>query len=183
MRGGWQDGPVIRTAHTADVDARTLAAARALLYEVFDHMTEHDWEHSLGGVHALAFDGDTLVGHASVVQRRLLHGGRALRTGYIEGVAVRADQRRHGHGAAMMDALERVVRAAYDLGALAATDEAAEFYAERGWRQWQGPSSALTPQGIRRTQDDDGGIYVLPVALPLDLDGELTCDWRDGDVW
>ena len=174
---------MIRTAHTADVDATTLAAARALLYEVFGDMTEHDWEHSLGGVHALAFDGDTLVGHASVVQRRLLHGGRALRTGYIEGVAVRADQRRHGHGAAMMDALERVVRAAYDLGALGATDEGAEFYARRGWRLWQGPSSALTPHGTRRTEDDDGGIYVLPGAIPLDLDGELTCDWRDGDVW
>ena len=114
----------VRTAHTADLDAATLTAARALLYEVFqDDMTEHDWEHSLGGVHALAWDGDELVGHAAVVQRRLLHGGRALRTGYIEGVVVRADRRRRGHAAAMMDALERVVRGAYDLGALGATDE------------------------------------------------------------
>jgi hypothetical protein len=24
---------------------------------------------------------------------------------------------------------------------------------------------------------------VLPVAMELDLTGELTCDWRDGDVW
>ena len=128
-------------------------------------MTEHDWEHSLGGMHALAFDGDTLVGHAAVVQRRLLHGGRALRAGYVEGVAVRADQRRRGHGAAMMDALERVIRGAYDLGALGATDEAAALYVARGWRQWQGPSSALTPDGIRRTDDDDGGIYVLPGAV------------------
>ena len=183
MPGGWQDAPVIRTAHTADVDVTTLAAARALLYEAFDDLSEHDWEHSLGGVHALAFDGDTLVGHASVVQRRLLHGGRAPRTGYVEGVAVRADQRRRGHGAAMMEALERVIRGAYDLGALAATDEAAALYAGRGWQQWRGPSSALTPDGVRRTADDDGGIYVLPGAVPLDLDGELTCDWRDGDVW
>ena len=87
-------------------------------------MTEHDWEHSLGGVHAIAWDGDELVGHAAVVQRRLLHGGRALRAGYVEGVGVRADHRRQGHAAAMMDALERVVRGAYDLGALGATDEA-----------------------------------------------------------
>ena len=174
---------MIRSAHTADLDLPTLAAARALLYEAFDDMTEDDWEHSLGGVHALAFEGDTLVGHAAVVQRRLLHGGRALRTGYVEGVAVRADQRRRGHGGAMMDALERVVRGAYDLGALGATDEAAALYARRGWRQWQGPSWALTPQGIRRTADDDGGIYVLEGAVALDLDGELTCDWRDGDVW
>jgi aminoglycoside 2'-N-acetyltransferase I len=173
----------VQTAHTADLEPATLAAARALLYDVFDDMTEHDWEHSLGGVHAMAWEDDELVGHAAVVQRRLLHGGRALRTGYVEGVAVRADQRRRGLGAAMMDALERVIRGAYDLGALGATDEAAALYAGRGWRQWQGPSSALTPEGIRRTDDDDGGIYVLPGAVPLDLDGELTCDWRDGDVW
>jgi aminoglycoside 2'-N-acetyltransferase I len=175
--------PPVRTAHTADLDTATLAAARALLYDAFDDMTEEDWEHSLGGVHALAFDGDSLVGHASVVQRRLLHGGRALRAGYVEGVAVRADQRRRGHGAAMMDALERVIRGAYDLGALGTTDEAVALYAGRGWQQWQGPSSALTPDGIRRTEDDDGGIYVLPGTVALDLGGELTCDWRDGDVW
>ena len=173
----------IQTAHTADVDAATLAAARALLYDVFDDMTEHDWEHSLGGVHAFAFDGDTLVGHAAVVQRRLLHGGRALRTGYVEGVGVRADQRGRGHGGAMMDALERVVRGAYDLGALGATDEAAAFYAARGWEQWRGPGSALTPDGI--TTHRGGGRRDLRAAGRgrLDLDGELTCDWRDGDVW
>ena len=175
--------PPVRTAHTADLDAATLTAARALLYEVFDDMSEHDWEHCLGGVHALAFDGDTVVAHAAVVQRRLLHAGRALRTGYVEGVAVRSDQRRRGHGAALMAALERVIRGAYDVGALGATDQAVALYVARGWTRWRGPSSALTPEGIRRTEDDDGGIYVLPGAVPLDLDGELTCDWRDGDVW
>ena len=173
----------VQTAHTSEVDPLVLAAARSLLYEVFDDMTEHDWEHSLGGVHALAWEGDDLVGHAAVIQRRLMHGGRALRAGYVEGVAVRASCRRQGHGAAMMEALERVVRAAYDLGALGATDLAADFYAARGWSLWQGPTSALTPAGVERTADDDGGVYVLPAAVPLDLAGELTCDWRDGDVW
>jgi aminoglycoside 2'-N-acetyltransferase I len=173
----------VHLAHTADLDDATLAAARTLLYDVFDKMTEHNWEHALGGMHALVWEGTDLVGHASVIQRRLLHGGRALRTGYVEGVAVRADRRRRGHGAAMMAALETVVRGAYDLGAMGATDEGASLYAARGWTLWQGPSSALTPAGIRRTRDDDGCIYVLPVDVQLDLLGELTCDWRDGDLW
>jgi aminoglycoside 2'-N-acetyltransferase I len=174
----------VRTAHTADLDVSTLEAARALLDRVFDgEMTDHDWEHTLGGVHALAWDGGELIGHAAVVQRRLLHGGRALRTGYVEGVGVRADRRRRGHGGALMGALERVVRDAYDLGALGATDEAADFYAARDWRLWRGPTSVLTPDGIARTEEDDGCIYVLPVAVRLDLAAELTCDWRDGDVW
>src|SRR5918998_4932618 len=171
----------VRTVHTADLDPPTRAAARALLYDVFGgDMTEADWEHALGGVHALAWERDTLVGHAAVIQRRLLHGGRALRAGYVEGVAVRADRRGRGLGAALMGALERIVREAYDLGALGSTEAATSFYAARGWQLWQGPSSALTPRGIVRTPDDDGGIYVLPASAALDLAGELVCDWRDG---
>src|SRR5215211_9179426 len=85
---GCEDGCMVevRTAHTADLDAATLEVARALVYAVFQtDMSEHDWEHALGGVHALAWEGGELVGHASLVQRRLLHGGRALRAGYVEG--------------------------------------------------------------------------------------------------
>jgi aminoglycoside 2'-N-acetyltransferase I len=146
-------------------------------------MTDEDWEHALGGVHALVWEGDELIAHGSVVQRRLLHRGHALRTGYVEAVAVRADRRRRGHGGAVMEALERVVRGAYELGALGATDEGAALYTGRGWQQWRGPLFALTPDGVVRTEEDDGGVYVLPVATELDLSGELTCDWRDGDVW
>lgn len=173
----------VRTAHTSELDAAIRAAARSLLDEAFDDMSDQDWEHALGGIHALAWESDSLVGHASLVQRRLVHGGRALRTGYVEGVAVRADRRRRGIGAAMMAELERVVRAAYDLGALGASDEGAAFYASRGWELWRGPTSALTPDGIRRTEQEDGCIYVLPARAALELDAELTCDWRDGDVW
>jgi aminoglycoside 2'-N-acetyltransferase I len=174
----------IRVAHTADLEQSVLAAARALLDDIFaGELTDHDWEHALGGIHALVWEEGELIGHASVVQRRLLHQGRALRTGYVEAVGVRADRRGHGHGAALMDTLERIVRGAYELGALGATDAAAGFYRARGWTQWQGPTSALTPTGIERTATEDGGIYVLPLAIPLDVSGELTCDWRDGDVW
>jgi aminoglycoside 2'-N-acetyltransferase I len=174
----------VRTAHTADLGAATRSAARALLDDVFaGEMTDHDWEHSLGGMHALVWEGAELVGHASVIQRRLLHGGRALRAGYVEGMGVRADRRRRGHGAALMEALERVLRGAYDLGALGATDDAVPLYESRGWTRWLGPTSALTPSGIDRTPHADGCVYVLPLAVPLALSAELTCDWRDGDVW
>ncbi|MGI9184729.1 MAG: GNAT family N-acetyltransferase [Solirubrobacteraceae bacterium] len=174
----------LQVAHTADLDLCTLDAARTLLDHVFgDEMTEPDWEHALGGVHALVWEAGELVGHGAVIQRRLLHGGRALRTGYVEGVAVRADRRRCGVGATVMEALERVVRHAYELGALGASEAGAVFYAARGWEAWRGTTWALTPAGRVRTQDEDDGIFVLPVSAELDLTGELTCDWRDGDVW
>ena len=174
----------VRTAHTADLDAATLGAARALLEAVFPgELTEEDWEHALGGVHALAWEDGELVAHASVIQRRLLHGGRALRTGYVEGVGVHPGRRRRGHGAAVMAETERVIRGAYDLGALAATDEAAAFYAARGWRTWEVPVGALTPDGVVPTPGEQGGILILEAGVPLDLRAALTCDWRDGAVW
>jgi aminoglycoside 2'-N-acetyltransferase I len=173
----------VRLAHTADLDAATLAAAHDVLRGVFDDLTPADWDNALGGIHALAYDHGELVGHASLVQRRLIHGGRALRAGYVEGVGVRADRRRRGHAAAMMAGLERVVRAGYDMGALGATDEAVPLYTARGWKLWQGPLSVLTPDGIKRTEDEEGCIYVLETTVSLDLSGELTCGWRDGDVW
>lgn len=80
----------LRVAHTADLDRASLDAARALLVDVFEgDLSDHDWEHALGGVHALVWDGDALIGHASVVQRRLLHGGRrcARATSRVSGYA------------------------------------------------------------------------------------------------
>lgn len=173
----------LRTAHTAELDAGTRSAIRALMDAAFGAVSDDTFENVLGGVHALLVEDAELIGHASVVQRRVLHGGRALRTGYIEGVAVRGDRRRRGHGAAIMSVLERVVRSAYQLGALGASVDGGRLYASRGWQLWQGPSSALTPEGIRRTADKDGWIYVLPVSVPVDVTGELVCDWRPGSVW
>ena len=174
----------IHTAHTADLDKKTLQAARTLLEQVFeDELSDHDWEHALGGIHALAWSGSTLVGHASVIQRRLIHAGKALRTGYIEGVGVAATHRRQGYASAMMTALERVIKGAYELGALGATDDAAHMYATRGWLKWQGTTWATTPHGTIRTQEEDDCIYVYPVTSLVDITGPLTCDWRDGDVW
>ncbi|HEV7191861.1 MAG TPA: GNAT family N-acetyltransferase [Jatrophihabitantaceae bacterium] len=187
MSADRQDGehPAVRVsvAHTADLDARMIAASRALMYEVFDDMTELDWEHALGGMHAIATADGEVVGHASVIQRRLLHGGRSLRAGYVEAVGVRSAYRRAGVGSALMEPLERIIRSAFDLGALGATDDAMPFYGARGWQAWRGPASALTPAGIVATPDEQGAIYVLASGVALDVDAELTCDWRDGDVW
>jgi aminoglycoside 2'-N-acetyltransferase I len=176
---------VVELAHTAQLDPATLAAARALLDDVFGgEFTEADWEHSLGGIHALIHDDDgELAAHGAVVMRRLVHDSRALRAGYVEGVGVRASARRRGYGAAVMEALARVIAGAYDLGALGATDQAIALYERLGWRRWQGPLFALTPAGRVRTASDDGAVFVLEAGVRLDLAGELTCDWRDGGVW
>lgn len=149
--------------------------------------TEADWEHALGGMHAVICQRGAMIGHAAVVQRRLLYGDTALRCGYIEGVAVREDHRGQGLGSALMDAAEQVIRGGYHLGALSASELGRPLYAGRGWLPWQGPMSVLGPDGPTRTPDDDGTLLVLPGELPptvtLDPTAPISCDWRNGDVW
>ena len=125
-------------------------------------MTDSDWEHALGGMHALVWEDGDLIGHASVIQRRLMHGGRALRAGDAEGVGVRADQRGRGYGKAMMDALEQVIRRGYDVGGLGATDLAAAFYAARGWQRWRGRCSALTRTASRAPRRERARSWSFP---------------------
>jgi aminoglycoside 2'-N-acetyltransferase I len=174
----------VAVAHTAQLPPATLAAARELMDEAFaGDFGDADWEHALGGLHAVVHDGYRLVAHGSVVQRRLLHGGRALRAGYVEAVAVAPDHQRQGLASAVMTQLEQVIRRAYDLGALSASDAGAALYLSRGWQRWQGPTAVMAPGGTVPTPEEDGFVFVLPAAAPLDPTGELACDWRDGDVW
>jgi aminoglycoside 2'-N-acetyltransferase I len=174
----------LELAHTTDLEPATLAAARALLYDVFGaELTPEDWEHSLGGIHVLIWDGEELIAHAALVQRQLVYEGRALRTGYVEGVAVDGEHRHRGHGTRLMAALAPAIHSAYELGALGATEVAAPLYEKLGWTRWQGPTWGLTPGGTIRTAEEDGWIYVLQPTPPLDPTKPLTCDYRAGDLW
>ncbi|WP_333773057.1 GNAT family N-acetyltransferase [Streptomyces sp. IBSBF 3136] len=175
----------LRTAHTADLDPAELRAARALLDAAFDgDFGDQDWDHGLGGMHALVHDAAGLAAHGSVVMRRTRHRGRWLRTGYVEAVAVRADVRRQGLGGRVMGALELIVDRAYDLGALAASEDGAALYSARGWQRWAGQVHALSPDGIVRLREEEGGVYLRPPAggPQLDPDHGLVLDWRDGDI-
>jgi len=145
--------------------------------------TENDWEHALGGMHALIWHHGAIIAHAAVVQRRLYYRGNALRCGYVEGVAVREDWRGQGLVNALLDGVEQVMRGAYQLGALSSSDRARGLYNARGWLPWRGPTSVLAPTGPARTAEDDGSIFVLPIDISLDPAAELMCDWRAGDVW
>lgn len=174
----------VRLVHTADLDPAALRAVRALLDTAFDgDFSDADFDHGLGGLHALLHDGAGLAAHGAVVMRRVRHGGRWLRTGYVEAVAVRADVRRTGLGGRVMAGLERVIDRAYDLGALSASEEGAPLYTARGWQRWPGQVHALSPEGIVRLPEEEGGLYLRPaLAGPLDPAREVVLDWRDGDV-
>jgi aminoglycoside 2'-N-acetyltransferase I len=67
----------VTTVHTSSLDATRLHAIRRLLDDAFLVFDDDAWEHCLGGMHATIWEGGEVVAHASVVQRRLLHGGQA----------------------------------------------------------------------------------------------------------
>ncbi|MFD9301238.1 GNAT family N-acetyltransferase [Streptomyces sp. NPDC060048] len=172
--------------HTSQLDQPELRRVRELLVDAFEgDFGEEDFEHALGGMHTLVYEGEELVAHGSVVQRRVVHAGRALRTGYVEAVAVRADRRGRGLGGVVMRSLEGVVERAYVLGALSASAAGAALYAGRGWQVWGGEIGVLGPEGPARLADEEGSTYVWAPSggiLPDPAAGPLHFDWRDGDV-
>lgn len=173
-----------RLIHTADLDVETRESARQMVIDAYEGtFSAADWEHSLGGMHALICRHGSIIAHGAVVQRRLIYRGTALRCGYVEAVAVREDCRGQGLATAVLDAVEQVLRGAYQLGALSSSEAGRPIYTARGWLPWKGATSVLAPAGLSRTPEDDQSLFVLPISVDVDPEAEITCDWRDGDVW
>ena len=176
----------LRSVATAELSGAELAALRGLLFEAFGgRFDEHDWEHTLGGIHVLATEDGEPVAHGAVVPRVMVTGGRDLATGYVEGVATRGDRRGRGLATAVMAEVGRVIERDYELGALGDGSGIPGFYQRLGWETWQGPTWVAGPKGRERTPEDDGSILVLrtPATGELELTASITCDWRLGDVW
>lgn len=172
-------------AEPSELPRAQFRAAESLVQDAFgiDFRTQ-DWTHAVDGVHVMVTDNDVLVAHASVVPRNLWHGDKKFDAGYVEGVAVRADQQGRGLGRVVMDHVESVIRTRHQLGALNALEAAADFYAARGWQPWTGPTAGQGQSGLIDTYSDKDCIFVLPVQpTHLDPTTALICDWREGDLW
>jgi aminoglycoside 2'-N-acetyltransferase I len=182
------DRPSVRRVASRDLTVPEIAAIRELLVVAFgsdeeERFTDDDWDHAIGGVHFVLDIARDIVAHAAVVERELHVDGRALRTGYVEAVAVAPDRQGAGLGSLLMDDATSYIGDRFELGALGTGSH--RFYERLGWRTWSGPSSVRTADGARPTPDEDGYIMVLrtPSSPPLDPAASISCDWRPGDVW
>ncbi|MEJ7749637.1 MAG: GNAT family N-acetyltransferase [Candidatus Limnocylindrales bacterium] len=171
-----------------DLKIDQITAIRAMLVAAFgsdqdEAFTDDDWRHALGGMHYLLEVDGTIVSHAAVVQRVLRIGDRPLRTGYVEAVATAPDRQGAGFGSQVMTAVTADIESRFELGALGTGRH--RFYERLGWLTWAGPSFVRTADGLQRTAEDDGFIFVLPTpSTPsLDLTAPISCDDRPGDVW
>lgn len=178
----------LRTLGTGELGLRREAELRAMLDAAWaakeDDFTDSDWLSATGGMHLLLEDdGGAIVSHASVVDRVLETGGRALAAGYVEAVATAPAFRRRGHATTMMRAVADLLDERYELGALDTGTPG--FYERLGWARWRGPTAVRTIRGVIGTPEEDGFVMVrtTPVTPQLDLTAPISCDWRPGDVW
>ena len=88
-----------------------------------------------------------------------------------------------GHASAVVEELDRIVLAGYELGGLSTGRRT--FYERLGWRLWRGPLAVRTALGDVPTLFEGGAVLVLPTPrIPEpDLDATLVCDERSGDDW
>lgn len=169
---------------TAQAPPGRLEQLRALIDQAFDgDFSDDDWEHTTGGWHAVALDGDVPVAHAAVVERVLEVDGHPFRTGYVEGVGTLPSRQGHGLGTIAMTEVMAVLRSRFELGALSSGLH--RFYERIGWERWQGPASVRDGDRLVRTPEEDDGIMVLRFgpSLTVDLHSAISCEARRGDDW
>jgi aminoglycoside 2'-N-acetyltransferase I len=176
--------PRVLVVTTAEASPALLTQVRVLLDEAFDGaFTDNDWEHTLGGAHAVLLHGDEVAAHAAVVGRTLEVDGQPWRTGYVEGVATRSSRRGDGLGTRVMTAVMAALRERFDLGALSTERHA--FYERMGWERWRGATWVRDGAHRTRTAAEDDGIMVwrFGPSAGMDLTASLTCEARAGDDW
>lgn len=59
------------------------------------------------------------------------------------------------------------------------------FYERLEWKRWLGPSYVRYDSDLIRSEEEDGGIMVLPFgpSKDIDLTASLACPNRSGDDW
>lgn len=175
----------IRRVLTPDLGAADLAQLLDLFGACWpegDFSTD-DVAHAMGGVHWLAEVRGRVIGHASVVPRRLEADGVPLATGYVEAVATHPEWRHRGVASRLLEAANAHIGETFELGAL--STDLHLVYARVGWERWRGPTFVRTDAGTVRTEDEDDGLMVLrtPRTPPLAGTEALSCEWRAGDAW
>ncbi|HVE62447.1 MAG TPA: GNAT family N-acetyltransferase [Mycobacteriales bacterium] len=173
----------IAVGRSAD-SAAMLPGIRGLLDSAFaGDFSDADWDHTLGGWHAVARAGDTVIAHAAVVPRTLYVAARPVRVGYVEGVATAPERQGEGLGSAVMTEITAVVRRDFDMGALSTSRPA--FYERLGWERWRGPTYVRRGEATVRTAEEDAGIMVLRFGASRDISlvEPICCEERPGDDW
>ncbi|MCA1570427.1 MAG: GNAT family N-acetyltransferase [Chloroflexi bacterium] len=178
----------LRTAQSEELGQDRLDELTRLCAAAFDEPFAAAWERVGPGLHVMAEAGGRVLAHAMIVDRRIYLGYEmdvALDAGYVEHVATLPEAQGAGHATVVMEEIGRIIRAEYELGALATGSNS--FYERLGWATWVGPTGVRMADGERmRSADEDGHVMVLRTPrspADLGLDAPIAVDWRADGAW
>jgi aminoglycoside 2'-N-acetyltransferase I len=152
--------------------------------EAYDEYFGEMFDYLPNSAHVLAYFEGELVGHAAWVTRWLQQDdGPLLRTAYVEAVATAPAHQRKGYASATMRQLHAHIAAqGFDLGGL--SPFSVDYYARLGWERWRGPLAIRSETGLQPSPSDECVMILrLPKTPALNLDAQLSAEWRRGELW
>jgi aminoglycoside 2'-N-acetyltransferase I len=172
----------IERIRTSSLVPRVLEQVKALCNEAYGEDLTGYLADIGPGVHLIGWHGPALVSHLMWVDRPLYLEGRPepLRSAYVELVATRTRDLRHGYATSLLQRLALEIQA-YDIGALSPSETT--LYKRLGWEKWRGALSVRSASGVVATPEEEVMVLRLPGTPVLDLDTPLAVDWRPGEVW
>ncbi len=131
--------------------------------------------------HVLLQIDNEIVSHAAWITRWLGHGDLPLlRTGYIEAVATDPAYERRGYATHVLVALKEQITG-FDCSALSPATY--HLYERLGWKLWRGKLFARKHNEVLEMPDEEAMILCFPHTPNLDFAGDLSIEWREGEVW
>ena len=171
----------IERVRTNSLVPRVLQQVHALCNEAYGEDVTRCFADVGPGIHLLGWHGPALVSHVMWVDRMLyLEGHEPLRSAYVELVATRTRDLRHGYATNLMQRLALEIQA-YDIGALSPANTS--LYDRVGWERWRGALFHRTAGGVVPDPGEEVMVLRLPGSPAFDLTADLSVDWRPGEVW
>nr|WP_314265118.1 GNAT family N-acetyltransferase [uncultured Moellerella sp.] len=174
-----------QTKHTSQLSSVEKEQIYQLLFQVFEQgFSREDFDHTLGGIHILAYDNHQLIGHVAIVQRSVIVDCSPFRIGYLEGLGVAEAYRRQGIGRKLMELSSEIIANSYDFGLLSASEEGLPLYQSLGWKIWTGELYESNRESYQRSFDDEGSVLFWAASSQnIAATSPLYCDYRSGDQW
>lgn len=173
-----------RRLHTSQLISSEKETLFGLLVEGFSSdFTYDDFQHTLGGMHVIAYDQQKMVGHVAIVQRNMAINDDPISVGYVEAMVVEENYRRQGIGASLMQHTNEIISACYQLGLLSASEEGQKLYRSVGWKVWKGALFEQQQRHYIRSIEEEGGVMAWSAHDNIDFTASLYCDFRGGDQW
>lgn len=173
-----------RRLHTSQLTASEKEILFSLLVEGFDNdFSYDDFQHTLGGMHVIAYDQQKMVGHVAIVQRNMAINDEPISVGYVEAMVVEKSYRCQGIGANLMQHTNEIIGLCYQLGLLSASEEGQKLYHSAGWKVWKGSLFELQHRQYIHSIEEEGGVMAWSANDNIDFTASLYCDFRGGDQW